>query len=232
MFSNLHSCSSRGRSRGSRALRSRRPQGPENQTKTRGRIYHFIFPKICPANLLNPGKCDERPGRVQNKPSLPRRPGEPLGGDWPPPARPDPGPPDTPPPGRPSRSTRPTRSTNGLNGPLLALNSAFKTGLVGDRNRDKSAGWSSTPSIYQSATIEVFGLWPPFVASCPHDGCTKLHGMPAQCLHKAACAPLVLVWLGPPTQTACMTVTLKKHARTMPSARLPVWRRPSWKLSS
>ena len=127
-----------------------------------------------------------------------------------PPARPDPGPPDTPPPGRPSRSTRPTRSTNGLNGPLLALNSAFKTGLVGDRNRDKSAGWLSTPSIYQSATIEVFGLWPPFVASCPHDGCTKLHGMPAQCLHKAACAPLVLVWLGPQTQTACMTVHFKE----------------------
>ena len=215
LFSNLHSCSSRGRSRGSRALRSRRPQGPENQTKTRGRIYHFIFPKVCPANSLNPGKCDERPGRVQNKPSLPRRPGEPLGGDWPP-ARPDPGPPDTPPPGRPSRSTRPTRPTrsarsaNGLNGPLLALNSAFKAGLVGDRNRDKSAGWPSTPSIYQSATIEVFGLWPPFVASCPHDGCTKLHGMPAQCLHKAACAPLVLVWLGPQTQTACMTVHFKE----------------------
>ena len=81
LFSNLHYCSSRGRSRGSRALRSRRPQGPENQTKTRGRIYHFIFPQVCPANLLNPGKCDERPGRVQNKPSLPRRPGEPLGGD-------------------------------------------------------------------------------------------------------------------------------------------------------
>ena len=40
---NLHYFSSRGRSRISRG-----PQGVENRPKTRGTIYHFILPKVCP----------------------------------------------------------------------------------------------------------------------------------------------------------------------------------------
>jgi hypothetical protein len=57
----------------------RGPQGAENQPKTRGRIYRFILPKVCPgvgakrepggAEWL-PNRAREHPDRALSKPPL------------------------------------------------------------------------------------------------------------------------------------------------------------------